>query len=178
MRVFVQSRGCNNACLPIITSVGDGAVCVQTTASTVPATASGVSGQQQTSEQPAEDASVLHGGTKPVFLLSTRHIVRVWASYGALLPVLKGTADAPLTVLHAVQSLFEEFMLWIVTVFAGVSPEGVMRGLGGTHDRFYQVGALHHHNCRKCNGASSAIHNQPFGAGFAADVQLAFAPLC
>lgn len=78
-------------------------------------------------------------GAKPVFLLSTRHILRAWATYGSLLPTFKGTADVALLIVRATQSLFEEFMLWIVTAFASIHPDAVVRGLGGTHDRFFQV---------------------------------------
>ena len=44
-----------------------------------------------------------------------------------------------ISVPHLLQNLFEEYMLWIVTCFANVTPESVVRGAGGTHDRFYQV---------------------------------------
>ena len=44
-----------------------------------------------------------------------------------------------ISVPRLLQNLFEEYMLWIVTCFANVTPESVVRGAGGTHDRFYQV---------------------------------------
>jgi hypothetical protein len=88
-------------------------------------------------EVEGDDSRAVTG--KPVYLLSTRHIVQTWAMYGSLLPVFRGTADVPLLILKATQALFEEFMLWIVTAFAGIHPDAVIRGLGGTHDRFFQV---------------------------------------
>jgi hypothetical protein len=112
---------------------------LQTTASTAVVTQAATSAAAAaTTAEPAAPGQP-PGAAKPVYLLSTRHIVRVWAAYGSLLPVLRGTADAPLLVLRAVQSLFEEFMLWIVIAFANVNPEAVVWGLGGTHDRFFQV---------------------------------------
>jgi hypothetical protein len=110
---------------------------VQTTASTLPAAPP--TSTSTAALNVAADRSTVTAAAKPVYLLSTRHIVHTWAKYGALLPVFKGTADVPLLILQAVQSLFEEFMLWIVTAFAGVNPETVVRGLGGTHDRFFQA---------------------------------------
>ena len=83
-------------------------------------------------------------GAKAVYLLSTRHILRAWATYGSLLPTFRGTADVALLIVRATQSLFEEFMLWIVTAFASIHPDAVVRGLGGTHDRFFQV---RRHDC-------------------------------
>lgn len=74
-----------------------------------------------------------------VFLQSTRHIVRTWAAYGALLPIFKSTSDVPVHITRAVQSLFEEFMLWTVVTFAGVTAAGVVRGVNGKDDRFFRV---------------------------------------
>lgn len=74
-----------------------------------------------------------------VFLQSTRHVARAWATYGALLPIFKTTADVPVNISRAVQSLFEEFMLWTVVTFAGVTPATVVRGVNGKDDRFFRV---------------------------------------
>lgn len=74
-----------------------------------------------------------------VFLQSTRHVARAWATYGALLPIFKSTADVPVHISRAVQSLFEEFMLWTVVTFAGVTPAAVVRGVNGKDDRFFRV---------------------------------------
>jgi hypothetical protein len=98
--------------------------------------AGGAQGETEDVATRSEDHAVTG---KSVYLLSTRHIVETWRTYGTLLPLFKGTADVPLIILRAVQALFEEFMLWIVTAFAGIHPDAVIRGLGGTHDRFFQV---------------------------------------
>lgn len=74
-----------------------------------------------------------------VFLQSTRHVARAWAVYGSLLPVFKRTADVPMQIMRAVQSLFEEFMLWTVVSVAGVTPTAVVRGVNGRDDRFFRV---------------------------------------
>lgn len=79
------------------------------------------------------------GADQRVFLQSTRHVARAWAVYGSLLPVFKSTADVPVQLTKAVQSLFEEFMLWTVVTFAGVTAAGVVRGVNGKDDRFFRV---------------------------------------
>eukprot|EP00892_Ulva_mutabilis_P012693 jgi/Ulvmu1/9797/UM056_0037.1 len=86
------------------------------------------------SDNPADADS-----SQRVFLQSTRHIARAWAVYGSLLPVFKSTADVPLQIMRAVQSLFEEFLLWTVVTFAGVTPATVVRGVNGKDDRFFRV---------------------------------------
>lgn len=74
-----------------------------------------------------------------VFLQATRHIARAWAIYGSLLPEFRSTADVPRHIVQAIQSLFEEFMLWTVVTFADVSATTVVRGLAGKHARFFRV---------------------------------------
>lgn len=74
-----------------------------------------------------------------VFLQATRHIARAWAIYGSLLPVFRSTADVPRHIVQAIQSLFEEYMLWTVVTFADVSATTVVRGLSGKHARFFRV---------------------------------------
>jgi hypothetical protein len=74
-----------------------------------------------------------------VFLQATRHIARAWAIYGSLLPVFRSTADVPRHIVQAIQSLFEEYMLWTVVTFANVSATTVVKGLTGKHARFFRV---------------------------------------
>ena len=78
-----------------------------------------------------------------VFLQATRHIARAWAIYGSLLPVFRSTADVPRNIVQAIQSLFEEYMLWTVVTFADVSATTVVRGLVGTDARFFRVCLLY-----------------------------------
>lgn len=77
---------------------------LQVTDSTAPQAASGAAATAGSHD--AEADALLPDGTKPVYLLSTRHIVRTWAAYGSLLPIFRGTADAPLRVLQATQACF------------------------------------------------------------------------
>jgi hypothetical protein len=105
-----------------------------------------------------------------VFLQATRHIARAWVIYGSLLPVFRSTADVPRHIVQAIQSLFEEFMLWTVVTFADVSASTVVRGVTGKHARFFRVIRSLMLRCDKANCTKHYEH-QLLAASVAVEVR-------